>query len=383
MLYSPTVASAGLIITYLAFLSSGEALARMKQVVFRPPVYWGLAFVGVVVAGFAYGQASWQERWVDLLKWRTLLWFVVLFALFDDERWKMRLMSVFLIGTGVGLAASFAGVFGWVTLWRAPSDLLRNYVTQAMSFSISALICVWMLLAGRVRGREQYALTALSALFAINVLFVTNSRSGYVVLGLGIGVLLIWHTSPKHWSKAVAGLFLLMGLVFLISPRMQDKISRGINEWVQVNESKELTAMGIRKVFYTHSIEIVLNHPALGVGTGGFKAAYAEQIANRYSPSDWRSEIAGDPHNQYLAILVQHGLVGLLVFFIWLDSVVRFKGGMPCYRGLALAILCGWCVTSLFSSHFRTFAEGHLVTTFLGVLLAVSSSDSESHVGPQ
>ena len=238
-----------------------------------------------------------------------------------------------------------------------------------------------MLLAGRVRGREWYALAALGALFASNVLFVTNSRSGYVVLVLGIGLLLIWHTSPKHWIKALAGLFLLMGIVCLLSPRMQEKISRGISEWAQASESKELTAMGIRKVFYTHTIEIALNHPVLGVGTGGFKAAYAEQIANRYSPSDWRSDIASDPHNQYLAILVQHGVAGLSVFFIWLVCVVRAKGGPPRYRGLALAILCGWCATSLFSSHFRTFAEGHLLTTFLGALLAVSSSEGGKQVG--
>jgi hypothetical protein len=35
-------------------------------------------------------------------------------------------------------------------------------------------------------------------------------------------------------------------------------------------------------------------------------------------------------------------------------------------------------VTSLFSSHFRTFVEGHMLATFLGVLLA-----AESHPQPE
>lgn len=371
LLYSPTVASGGLIVTYVAFFLSGEARARMRQVIFYPPVYWGIAFLGVVVVGFAYGPATWQERWIDLLKWRTVLWFIVLFALFDDERWTTRLLLAFLIGTGVGLVASFAGVFGWVKLWKPPGDLLRNYVTQAMSFSISALLCFWMILIGRVRGREQWALALLGALFAGNVFFVTDSRSGYLVLGLGISVLLTWHLPRRQWGKAAAALVVGMTLLFFLSPQMQGKIYRGIDEWAHASESKELTSMGIRKVFYAHSVEIALNHFILGVGTGGFKKAYAEEIADKYSPSDWRSGVAGDPHNQYLAILVQHGMLGLLVFLIWIASVVQTKSGLPSYRGLALAILCGWCVTSLFSSHFRTFAEGHLLTTFLGVLLAV------------
>lgn len=374
VLYSPTVASVGLIAAYVAFLVSGEALARMRRIVSFPPIYWAMGFLGVVIVGLAYGSASWQERGVDLLKWRTVLWFIVLFALFDDERWTMRLLFAFLIGAGVGLAASFVGVFSGIKLWKPPTDLLRNYVTQAMSFSISTLLCFWMILTRRVRGRERWGLALVGAIFAGNVLFVTNSRSGYLVLGLGIMMLLIWHLPRRQWSKAVAALVVGGALVLLLSPRIQGRISQGIDEWAHASESKELTSMGIRKVFHTHSLEIASNHLLLGVGTGGFKKAYAEQIADKYSPSDWRSEAAGDPHNQYLAILVQHGLLGLGVFLVWIVTVAQAKGGNPDRKGLALAILFGWCVTSLFSSHFRTFAEGHILMTFLGVLLAHNST---------
>jgi membrane associated rhomboid family serine protease len=69
-------------------------------------------------------------------------------------------------------------------------------------------------------------------------------------------------------------------------------------------------------------------------------------------------------------VLAQHGIGGLAAFLVWIVAIARDKAGLPAYRKLALAILCGWCVTSLFSSHFRTFAEGHLFTTFLGALLA-------------
>jgi flagellar biogenesis protein FliO len=37
---------------------------------------------------------------------------------------------------------------------------------------------------------------------------------------------------------------------------------------------------------------------------------------------------------------------------------------------LGLALLAAWCVNSLFSSHFQTFNEGHLIAVLAGVLLA-------------
>jgi len=378
--YSPTVASIGLIAAYVAFVLSGEAVDRLKRAIWHPPVYWGLAFLGVVMVGFTYGPASWPERWVDLLKWRTVLWFIVMFAIFDDERWKMRLLRAFLIGTGVGLVASFGGVVGGITLWKPPSELLRNHSTQSMIFSLSAVICLWMVLAGRCKGRERWWAILAAGLFAGNVVLVTHGRSGYVVFGLGIIVLLIRHASPKQWIAATAVLPVSVGVVLLLSPGIQKRtlsqgveertLSQGIEEWEHAEESAQLTSMGIRKVFYTHTVAIVTSHLLVGVGSGGFKKAYAEQIAGKYSPSDWRSEVANDPHNQYLAVAVQHGLLGLTVFIAWIVAMMRTQAGLPAYRGLALAILCGWCVTSLLSSHFRTFAEGHLVMTFLGVLLA-------------
>lgn len=382
LLYSPTVASVGLIAAYVAFLASGEALARMRRVVSSPSVYWGLAFLGVVIVGVAYGSGSWPERWTDVLKWRTVLWFIVLFALFDDERWKMRLLIAFLIGTGVGLLASYAGAVGGVTLWKPPRELLRNHSTQAMSFSVAALIAIWMVVLGRCEGYKRWVAGGAAGLFVGNVFFVGHSPSGYAVFVLGIIVLVLRYGSPKHMIAAAVVLPVSVGVVFLLSPGMQKRLAQVQYEWEHAEESPKLTSMGLRKVFYTHTIEVVAQHPVLGVGTGGFKNAYAEAIEGKYSPSDWRAVITGDPHNQYLAIMVQHGLVGLAVFIAWLVAVSRNSVGAPAYHGLALAILCGWCATSLFSSHFRTFAEGHLVTTFLGALLARRASSQDDHVMP-
>ena len=370
ILYSPTVASVALVCAYVAFVASGQAVVRLTQVFARPSVYWGVVFLAVVLIGMTYASVPWSDRWIDVLKWRTILWFFVLLSIFDDERWGTRLLATFVVSTAVALMASFVTAAGGFTLWRSPDALLRNAVTQGMGFAVAALVCLWMLLEKTLQGHMRWVVPVLGLLYLANIVFITNGRSGYVILGIGCAVLLLWKASPLKQLAIVLGLSFAAILAFSLSSRMQDKIVLGVDEWIHEAESTSLTSMGLRRVYYRNTLEILQDHWLIGTGTGGFKKAYTEQVTHKYDPSDWRSEPIGDPHNQYLAVFAQHGIGGLAVFLVWIIAIARDTCGLPKYRKLALAILCGWCVTSLFSSHFRTFAEGHLLTTFLGVLLS-------------
>ena len=380
ILFSPTVASVALVTAYLAFVASGQAVVRFMQVFHRPAVYWGVVFLGVALFGMTYASAPWEERWIDLFKWRTILWFIVVLSIFDDERWKVRLMVTFVMVTTVALVASFVATTGWGTLWRSPDALLRNNVTQGMGFAVAALACLWMIMEKTFQGRSRWIVPVLGLLYVANIVIITNGRSGYVILGIGCSVLLLWKASPLQQLAIVLGLSVAAILAFSLSPRMHDYITVGADQWIHEPESTSLTSMGTRRVFYVNTLEILQDHWLLGTGTGGFKQAYTEHVTHKYDPSDWRSSPTGDPHNQYLAVFAQHGIGGLVVFLVWIVAIARDTCSLPKYRKLALAILCGWCVTSLLSSHFRTFAEGHLLMTFLGALLAADPPQDQAKV---
>lgn len=377
ILYSPSVGTIGLVVAYVAFLTSGQSVHRFKQVLGRPSSHWAIAFLGIVLAGVLYASVAWSDRWGDVFKWRTIFWLFLILAIFDDVRWRDRLLATFLFGTAVGVVGSFAAATGLVTLWRGPADLLRNYGTQGMAFACAALLCVWTILEKKRLGGAPWIWLTLGVLFVANIVFITDSRSGYVLLGLGLSILLSWKASWKNRVLILVGLFLATGLAFAVSPKVQGKMSKAITEWTHESDLKNHTGFGTRRVFYTNTIEIIGEHWVFGVGTGGFPQAYREHIAGKYPPNDWRAEPTGDPHNQYLTVFVEQGIIGILVFIGWLFALGFDRGGPQSYRGLAVAILIGWCVTSLFSSHFRTFVEGHLLATFLGVLLAAESGAGE------
>jgi hypothetical protein len=70
-----------------------------------------------------------------------------------------------------------------------------------------------------------------------------------------------------------------------------------------------------------------------------------------------------------LSIVVQHGVLGLLVFLSVLICALRAPASRL-YRLLALGALAAWCVTSLFTGMFSIFAEGRLIWLWLGICLA-------------
>jgi hypothetical protein len=126
--------------------------------------------------------------------------------------------------------------------------------------------------------------------------------------------------------------------------------------------------MGIRANLYENTLELIQERPWFGVGSGGFERAYGAHVQAKYT--DWRTLSSGDPHNQYLFFLAEQGVLGLLAFlaFIVLTLADRGDGGRA--RIIAVGMLLAWCATSLLSSHFQTFAEGHLLAFFLAAMLA-------------
>jgi O-antigen ligase len=83
-----------------------------------------------------------------------------------------------------------------------------------------------------------------------------------------------------------------------------------------------------------------------------------------------------DPHNQFLKIAAEHGLLGLLIFLALLVSAFRQRGAPPPYRLLGLGVLAAWCASSLFNSHFSTFAEGRFIWLWLGACLAAAQREA-------
>jgi len=163
-------------------------------------------------------------------------------------------------------------------------------------------------------------------------------------------------------------LIVLIG-IFASSPASQQRIELAKQEFFsEVNQTKE-TSIGYRFTFWKNTIEMLPKYALLGTGTGGFEKAYAIQVEGK---SGTAGVVTGDPHNQYLKILVEHGVIGLAVFLSVLILLFLQSVSNP-FKAIGIASLLAISTTSLFNSHFSTFNEGQFIWIFVGSLFASES----------
>ena len=98
-------------------------------------------------------------------------------------------------------------------------------------------------------------------------------------------------------------------------------------------------------------------NPIFGSGSGGFSESYARVVAE---DSGWRAMVTDDPHQQYLLIAGEQGLVGLALFFAILMAMLISRGDKD-NRLMAIGILLATVLNGMFNGHFGSFVEGKII----------------------
>jgi O-antigen ligase len=235
-------------------------------------------------------------------------------------------------------------------------------------FSVAAFSASMMLvLEPKSLSQFQKRLLSLSIILLIaNIIYITPGRSGYLAF-IVLGAMLAFTDMYSNKRFIVpATILIVIPLLLLSSPTVRQRVMQGTNEAIAYNSNAEATSMGMRMVLWNNTIDLIRARPLLGYGTGGFQKAYQSKIEKEPA---WKHEITHDPHNQFLKITTEQGLVGLVVFLAMILSAFWQRPSFT-YYGLGIGILLVWCGNSLFSSHFSTFSEGRFVFLWCGAMLA-------------
>lgn len=368
--WSTALVSVACGVLVIALVASGRMHQVLRDALSQPLGVALAAFFAVLAVGMLYSEVPWPERAFSLWSWRKPAYALILLGLFAAPMWKRRFVGTLIAVAALGVIASFATwALGIAPKFPGePGVLLQNHSTQGMFFALAMLSCV--IAASMVQAlRVRRGLLALAGLLALNVVFVSPGRSGYLALAAMLAVVGIHLLGWRRLPVVIVGLVLAAVLAFAASPTVRERIAQGIAEVETHRETETLTSMGFRMNAWENTLALIRERPVFGYGTGSFGAVYSERVRQRYD--DWRGDPATDPHNQYLMILTENGLVGLAAFLAVIVLAFRASIRSPDgYRWIALGAVLAWSLTSLFNSHFRTFPEGHLIALLLGATLA-------------
>jgi len=364
---STAVTSVACVAMLLTWLFSGQVWQSLKISTQQSAGKMLLLFFAWLIISSLYADTSWADKITTLSSWKKLLYTFLLFGLFYQPLWKTRFIYSYLA------VMSIAAVIA-VSLWlldiqvRGPVGIIMtNHTSQSLAFLVAALCCIF-LIKESINPQKKGLLIGLLVLFLFNIFFVSASRSGYLALPVASVFLVVNLYGYKKLPHILVIMAVALLLVALTSNTLQQRIKLGLDENKNSQTSENLTSIGVRDIFRQNTLELIQQKPLLGYGTSSFKNAYSSHVAAKYQ--DWRGESASDPHNQYLFVWLENGLVGLLLFLAYIYTAIRQGAIQKSYGVIAASVLVAFAVTSLFNSHFKTFPEGHLLAFFVGCLLA-------------
>ena len=372
ILFSPFLTNVLEITLFGLFLFNQELRRRFTDIKKQPLLIGVGAFILMLIIGCFYSVADYQDTLRSLWGWRKILLLPLGLVLFNDAVWKNKFAySLMIFVSIVSLFCILCYLLELNIRGQEPGVLIRNHATQGMIFSVTLfLMSVFLLFKKHTLPiRSQWILGLILVILGVLV-YMTPGRSGYLafmVVTVYFGYLLF----REKLYKMLSVVFLLSSSLLLTSPIVQDRIELGVKEMQHVDPTNiESSSMGMRMVLWKHTIELIQDRPLLGFGTGGFEEAYSQKIKDN---PDWEKNIMHDPHNQFLKIWVEMGMLGLIIFLSMLASSL-FQKSSKMYLHLGIGVLLAWCATSLFSSHFSTFTEGRFIYIWLGIMLAGESN---------
>jgi O-antigen ligase len=125
--------------------------------------------------------------------------------------------------------------------------------------------------------------------------------------------------------------------------------------------------------FWYGAVGVIKQSPVFGAGLGGYTGEFSKAVENTNIPKENKN-----PHQQYLLIAAQTGLVGLGVFL--LSQLMLYKAGsnleIPIARLWVQIVLISFAAGNLFNSFFLDSGEGLFFAIMVGSALGLWSQNS-------
>jgi O-antigen ligase len=181
-----------------------------------------------------------------------------------------------------------------------------------LAFSIY-LISHEILFNSKIIALKRYAYSLLMITMSINM-FITGGRAGQVMFFAVLAILIFQYFNFQKF-KALVVVLIVTSSVFFAAYQTSSLFNKRVNSTIyniQHYESNKNTSIGFRITFAINSWEVIIKNPIIGVGTGDFPTEY-KKVNIKNTP---HIPNTSNPHNMYILVLIQLGLIGLISFLL-------------------------------------------------------------------
>jgi O-antigen ligase len=332
-------------LTLITWVLAGGYKTRLSQLKGHWFSYSVVILFSIICIGGLYSTGSPKEVLFQIHKYAKILFILPAITLLQEKKWQQQALIAFSSAMFLTLMLSLITVI-WPLSFipsttNGPTDnhfIFKDHVAQNLMMSFFAFFLAENALS-TTNVKTKVILFSLAALAAIDILFFVAGRTGFLSLAFNALVLLFFLPSKKQKLGGLLLLLILTVLTFQFSENFRSRTELAITEF-KSQDKKELTSVGQRVEFFKKSVQLVKEKPILGFGTG----SYAREFCRIADSTEWCEAGRFHPHNQFLAFLVQLGVVGLIVYLIFIGAAIKSATDQPhstkiCALGLVATLI--------------------------------------------
>jgi O-antigen ligase len=194
-------------------------------------------------------------------------------------------------------------------------------------------------------------------------MFITGGRAGQVMF-FAMLVVIVFQYFPKNAFKAtLVSLFVLLisfSTFYTNSKIFSDRVDIAVTELSDYkNHTKSST--GLRISAAINSWDIIKENPIIGVGTGDYKNEFIS-ASKKSGIGIHNLLVIHNPHNMYVLIMVQFGLVGLfsMLYMFYTQIKIATNSNEEFVRKIGIALPLLYLLIMLSDSYLMTHMTGLL-----------------------
>lgn len=367
---SSSLMGATTILALICWIASGKIKELPKLLFTNKLALLSTALFFLFIAGVFYSPAETGDALSALKKYRELILFVMTLSYLNNRANKADLAEHFFIaGSILLLSISYSMYFGLI-----PTEKFGYSTVYHITHSFfMAILAFWALQKAIVSTKFRIFWCLIFIATCINLFYIAPGRTGMFVF-----VTLALLTISQHLSvkKSLIGMLIcgaVIGAAFASSENFSTRFHEAVGEIQNYQPGSSRTSLGMRFDWWHNSITLIKEKPLLGHGTGSFEIEQKRLIKGT------KTMKSDNPHNEYLFIGVQVGLLGVVLYLTLLGGLfgASFKKKRPynfLLQGVVVAMFCGCLMNSfLFDSH-----QGHFFAIISAILISTHTKASNS-----
>ena len=368
------------IIFVLLWIIEGNFQEKWEKIKNNKVLFSFLLFIG-----FSIISIIWTDNLSDAKKpLRMLTYFFVLYVLATSikKSYINHIITAFLLGMFVSEVISYGVYFEW---WQFKAATPQNpspfmyHIDYSVFLAFTSILLLNRVFSTRYTHKEKILLLVFFVTVTGN-LFIGIGRTGQVAFIAGVIVMSVIHfkLSFKAILISILVLFSIFTLAYNVSDNFNARVNQGLGDVQKIKDMDFKSSWGTRVAYWITTFEIVKENPLIGKGIGDYLDVSKNEIEKvKYNPEKFSKKFISThgPHNQFLLIALQTGMLGLVIFFYFIYTYLHLPIENREWKETSILFMTIFSASCMADTFLLLQFPVSLFSLFVGIFIASSFDD--------